>query len=256
MRQQNDIHSFFQILLCLFSSPPFPTMVRTILALLALGAFHSLFYLVAAQKQETVTLLVPVPMGTDVAGEILGVDDQGRTTYVLKELASDKSAIATATVVEAADHVSFAVNGRTPDFTGAVGFNCALDTTNQNALCLNPAGATATRAAVPPIQGDGDRRGACLDEGGRRRSESASRLDGCGESCWRERIISWRSCWNAFFSSSRPLEDELVFFLKDLEMSNNRVAPGQSFSSLSAVPSGRSRTCGKTGKVNVHGRSM
>jgi hypothetical protein len=107
-------------------------------------------------------------MGTDVAGEILGVDDQGRTTYVLKELASDKSAIATgahpylfprttinnhlhyysitATVVEAADHVSFAVNGRTPDFTGAVGFNCALDTKNQNALCLNPAGATATRA--------------------------------------------------------------------------------------------------------------
>ncbi|KAJ6531579.1 hypothetical protein DFH09DRAFT_1182829 [Mycena vulgaris] len=116
-------------------------MIATFVQILTLAAFATQF---AAASPALVT--VPIPLeDVAVTAQILGVDSQGRTTYVLQE---PSTPLETATIVAASDYVSFTVSYQDATTTDIGGLECKLVAGNY--VCVGAGGSAAATATIPP----------------------------------------------------------------------------------------------------------
>ncbi|KAJ7811604.1 hypothetical protein B0H14DRAFT_3479594 [Mycena olivaceomarginata] len=102
-------------------------MVGTVLRILALTVGATRF---VAASPALVTLAAPFPASTAFSTDIVGVDSQGRTTYVVHE---GNTEVVTATLVQGSDHAFFTLSHINAADTLITGYDCALN--GGNAIC-------------------------------------------------------------------------------------------------------------------------
>ncbi|KAJ6531581.1 hypothetical protein DFH09DRAFT_1370410 [Mycena vulgaris] len=122
-------------------------MVATVLQMLALAVFATQFTL-ASPAPALVTIPVAGPPAGTVTAVALGVDSQGRTTYVIQPNPSGTPSFKE-TVVAASDYVSLTASYQDASTTALAGIECSISA--GSGLCVVQAGTSAAvTATLPP----------------------------------------------------------------------------------------------------------